>query len=229
MRKLTASRAVGLGVVSAVGVLALAACSSSSPSGSGAANAANAANATTAASVSAPATQAPVSSAPATTQAAGAPIALDPCQLVTRSEASSIAGVAYGAGKEETFSGGGKGCVYGSQTVNVFTVELAQATSPAVAQAAWSQEQTQAKALLLKQIPPGMKLSYNLNPASGLGDRAATVSAGMNIAGRTIGISGIYVLKGRVFFAYQDLVVGHSAPAVAALEAEARTVLGRIS
>jgi len=36
-------------------------------------------------------------------------------------------------------------------------------------------------------------------------------------------------LKGPVFFAYQDLVLGRPAPAVAALEAEAQTVLGRVS
>ncbi len=227
MQSIPVSRKVSLAAVGALGAVALAACSSSTSTGASGTQGA-ASTVATAAATSAPAAPTQASTAPAA-QAAGAPIALDPCQLVTRSEASSIAGVAYGAGKEETFSGGGKGCVYGSQTVNVFTVELAQAASPAAAQAAWSQEQAQAKALLLKQIPPGMKLSYNLNPASGLGDRAATVSAGMNIAGRTIGISGIYVLKGRVFFAYQDLVAGHSAPAVAALEAEAHTVLGRVS
>ena len=213
-------------------VLVLAACSSSPTASS--TSAATTPTATSPASTSTTST----SPAAASTTAASTPAAttaqavsqtsLDPCQLVTRAEASALASATFGAGKEEAFGGGGKGCVYGAQTLNVLTVEVAQASDPAAAQAAWSTEQAKAQDALKQGAPAGAPVTLKTAALSGLGDRAATATATAKIAGQTISISGIYVLKGAVFFAFQDLVLGRSAPATGALSSEATTVLGRL-
>jgi hypothetical protein len=123
---------------------------------------------------------------------------------------------------------GGKRCIYGSQTTNVFTVEVAQAQDSATAQADWSKEQTQAQNLVEQKLPPGVNVSLNTQNVTGLGDRAATAYSTASMAGQKIGISGIYLLKGATFLAFQDLLLGHKPPSSAALQAEARTALGRV-
>ena len=65
---------------------------------------------------------------------------------MTSAEASSIAGVTFAAGKEDTTSGGAKTCGYGAKTPNVFMVIVAQAPDAATAQADWTQEQAKAQA-----------------------------------------------------------------------------------
>ncbi|MGE5291457.1 MAG: hypothetical protein ACM3ML_30495 [Micromonosporaceae bacterium] len=147
---------------------------------------------------------------------------------MTAAEASSLAGATYGAGREETFSGSGKGCVYGYQTLNVFTVEVAQSSSAATAQADFSQEQARAQEALKKLGPSGVSLHLSAGPVPNLGDRAARVTGSATLNGQTLGVSGIYVLKGTIFFAFQDVQLGSNAPSAAAMEAEARTVLSRL-
>lgn len=169
----------------------------------------------------------PAASAAASPSQSAAATSLDPCQLVTSSEASSLAGTTFGPGQEES-TNGGKRCVYGSQTTNVFTVEVAQAQDAATAQADWSQEQTQAQNLVEQKLPPGVDVSLNTQNVTGLGDRAATAYSTASVAGHKIGISGIYLLKGATFLAFQDLLLGHNPPSSAALQAEARTALGRV-
>ncbi len=62
-----------------------------------------------------------------TQPASGSPENLDPCQLVTQDEASTLAHATFGPGKEETISASGKECVYGYQTTNVMDIIVAQA------------------------------------------------------------------------------------------------------
>ena len=223
MRGTTAWRTVGLGFVSAVGVLALAACSSSSPSsGSGATTAANAANATTAASVSAPATQAPATSAPPTTQTAAA-TAPDPCQMVTSVEASALAGTALGPGKK---SNGGSDCTY-SSTKGLVSVQTARGTSAAEAQAYWAQEEAQVpKRLQQATNAPGLVVRFT--PVSGFGDRAALASENASFQGMTFSVRGMYLLKGATFTGFEVMALNRPAPSTAAIEAQAKTVLGRM-
>jgi hypothetical protein len=177
---------------------------------------------------------APASAAPAaTTQSAAAPsqpaaaTSLDPCQLVTSSEASSLAGTSYGPGQEETYNGG-KRCVYGSETTNVFTVEVAQAQDPGTAQADWSQYQSQAQAAVEQKLPAGVTVSLNTQNVTGLGDRAATATGTTSLDGQSIGFSGIYLLKGATFLAFQDIQLGQAAPSTSAMQAEAATALARV-
>jgi hypothetical protein len=152
--------------------------------------------------------------------------ALNPCDLVPRSEASALANASFGPGKVEP-NGSGKRCVYGGQTLNVFTVEVEQASDAATAQAYWTREQAAAEAAVKTQFS-GAHISLDTANAAGIGDRAATVFGTNKISSETIGVSGIYVLKGAVFFAFQDVTLGHAAPGVAAMEDQARTVLTRV-
>ncbi|PZS38265.1 MAG: hypothetical protein DLM62_14680 [Pseudonocardiales bacterium] len=175
---------------------------------------------------SAPTSAAAQSSAAATQP--GVATSLNPCQLVTSSEASSLAGTTYGPGLEERSGKDGKRCVYGSQTTNVFTVEVGQAKNPATAQADWSKEQARAQALVNKKLPAGISLSFKTRNVPGLGDRAATVSGSTSAAGQSIALSGIYLRKSATFLAFQDVLLGHAAPSTGALEAEARTALARV-
>lgn len=158
--------------------------------------------------------------------AQGVPTSIDPCQLVPQAEASALAGASFGPGVAEN-TGDSKRCTYGGQTLNIFTVEAAQATDAAAAQAAWNDAEAQVNAELTQKVPPGIHLIVANTNVPGLGDKAAVISGTATIQGETLGISGIYVLKGAKFFAFQDLKLG-TPPTQAAMEAEAKVALGRI-
>lgn len=177
---------------------------------------------------SAPTSQSP-SSAPSkkvppsrVVSATGAPTNLDPCQLVTQNEASSLTGASFGPGQEGG-SGNGvrKECVYGSQTANVLSVYVVTAASEADAQTGWNQllaEAQQAAGQAAGQI--------QLTAASGVGDRAEWAEldlAQIGVQARGLafqsGVTGVYII---------DLVKGGNPPSRDDLTNEAQTVLGRI-
>jgi hypothetical protein len=62
----------------------------------------------------------------------------------------------------------------------------------------------------------------------GLADRAATVYGSTSVAGHTIGFSGIYLLKGSTFLAFQDTLLGHDPPSAADMESEAQKAVARV-
>lgn len=181
----------------------------------------SAASSTAVAATPAP-TPTPVStSTPAGTSGPTAvPTSVDPCQLVTSQEASQLAGVLFGAGKEETTSGNGRLCVYGYQTLNVFTVEVAQAPNLAAAQAA--------KAEALAGIQELASKGVTLTQLPNLADGAVVAQGGAAISGQTFSVSSIGVLKGTIFFGFSELVLGHPAPSSAAMQAQAQICLGRL-
>lgn len=159
------------------------------------------------------------------------PVPLDPCVLVTSSEASSLAGATFAAGQEGTTSdGGGKTCSYGGQTANVFMVLVAQAPDATTAQADWAQEQAQAQAAINKGVPAGVSVNFNVADVSGVtgADKAAVATFSTTISGVSVGITAIYLLKGAVFLTFSDLEVGHTPPTAAAMEAQADTSLTRL-
>jgi len=199
--------------------LLLAACSSGAP-------AAISTSTQSSAPAASPSAAATAASEPTASQSAAA-TSLDPCQLVTSSEASSLSGASYGPGKEEA-ENGGKQCIYGYQTTNVFTVELGQASDPASAQADWSQEQSQAEALVEQKLPSGVNISLNTQNLTGLGDRAATANGSTTIDGKLIGMSAIYLLKGATFLSFSDIVLGQQGPSASAMQREASTALSRV-
>lgn len=210
--------APALAVISSA--LLLTACSSPATTSSSSVTAGSA-PASSSASAAAAASSAPASQS-------GVATSLDPCQLVTSSEASALAGTTFGPGKEETNGSNGKECVYGSQTTNVFTVEVGQDPDPAAAQADWSKERARAQRLLTKKLPAGISLTVNTKDVSGLGDRAAVATGSASAAGQAIGFSGIYLLKGATFVGFQNLLLGHAAPSASAMEAEAQKALARV-
>ncbi|HYM66260.1 MAG TPA: DUF3558 family protein [Patescibacteria group bacterium] len=189
--------------------LALAACGSSS-------TAATSPSPSTPASPSAPATP-------------SATTTLDPCQLVTSQEASALTGVTFGPGTPEDYTGS-KGCGYGSGTLNIFRVVVAQAPDAATAQADWAQEQAQAQTALAQAAGVGSNVSLTVNDVSNVAgaDRAAVGSGSFPIGGKTFNVSAIYVIKGAVFFSFSDIAVDVAAPTAAAMEAQAQTVIGRL-
>lgn len=229
---MSASRAF---VILTAASLVLGACSSAAPSTGAAASApaaATAAPAASAAPVAAPSAVASVPSAPVPASEPPAatmpdvtavPTSVDPCQLVTAAEAGQLAGTTFGAGHDETTSGNGRLCVYGSQTLNVFTVDVGQAPDVATAKS----EETAALAELQKASNvSGLKVTELPGFASGAD--AAVAQGGATIAGKTISVSAIYVLKGVIFFGFSDLVLGTGAPSASALEAQAKVSLGRV-
>src|SRR6185437_457627 len=112
--------------------------------------------------------------------------------------------------------------------VNVFTIEVGQDKSSSDARKQWSKTEAQARTLLQKKVPAGITVNVQTADVSGLGDRAATVYSKDDIAGHKFGISGIYLLKGATFVAFQDLLLGDSPPSTSALQAQARTTLSRV-
>jgi hypothetical protein len=211
-------RRIAISAVVAVSAVLLTACSSSGGS-----------QTATPEATTPPVTTTPASTAPAAPTASAVPTSLDPCQLVTAPEAASLAGASYQTGKEETTKGGGKECVYGSQTKNVFTVILGQASSPAVAQAQWTAVQAETKQVVTKQLPAGVHASLDTTNVANLGDRAATIYGSTSIEGQKIGFSGVYVLSGATFFALTDLVIGATPPGTAKMQSQAQTIIGRLS
>lgn len=198
-----------LGFAAAAAILALTACGSTSTAGG-------------TATPSAPAKLSP--------SPAGTPAAIDPCQVVTQSEASLLAGATYTTSKEETTSGGAKLCSYGAQTVNVFEVLVATAASPSAAQAAWDQEKSEATAELQKvAASSGVTFTLNLSDTNLSGaDRAAVGTFSASLSGHTLAGSAIYFLKGANFVAITDLVLDRTPPTTSAMEAQGQTSLGRL-
>ncbi len=160
-------------------------------------------------------------SAPAQTSA---PTVLDACQVITSQDASTLAGATFGPGKEGTTPGGGKTCVYGANTTNVFTVTVGQAADVASAQAMKAQFEADLKAQAAQLAANGLKTTELPNFADG----AVIGELNISIGGITISGSGIGFLKGTTFVGFSDVVRGGQAPTTAAMQAEAQSILGKL-
>lgn len=159
-----------------------------------------------------------------TPQQATAQIALDPCQLLPSQEASSLAGTSFGAGTEGTIPGGVKTCTYGSQSLNIFVVQVVQAPDEATADAAKQQFLSDLQAKMQQASSQGITVTQLPDFADGAVIGEASINAnGVNFNGSAIGFR-----KGTIFFGFSDVVVGGPAPSSADLQAEATTVLGRL-
>jgi hypothetical protein len=177
-------------------------------------------------SASSPASEAPSASAAAASDSAeptAVPTAIDPCQLIPAAEASSLTGASFGDGKETELSGNAKMCVYGSETKNVFEVIVAVAPDVATAQA----EEADAEAQLKSQAA---QVNQGLTITKMPGFTTDSDAVLMELKPNSIGIDGrgIYVLRGTVFFGFNDLAVGGKAPTADAMKTEATAVLSRL-
>jgi len=203
-------------IVPAIALLAVAltACGKSNPDPNPTQPAAAAA-ATTAAPATTTAAAAPASAV----ATAGAPVNLDPCQLVPQQEASALAGASFGPGQLMSENASSSRCVYGGNTKNVFLVIVARASSVAEAQAQRDELRSEAESQL------GGKL--NVAKVSGVGDDAESITGSLSSIG--VNVSGLYVLKGALGFALVDEVQGGAAPTTQALIDETNKVLPGVS
>jgi len=160
-----------------------------------------------------PASPSPQPSASAT------PVSYDPCVLVNVQEASTLTGVNYPPGRED-LGGATKLCIYGYQTKDVFSVGIVQAPDQATVQA----DEAKAQAALQAQAGNGLTFTQ----VQGVGDLAYEVQASKSANGTTIAISGIYVVKGTIFFFIADVAANQAVPSNAALQDEAMKVLSRL-
>jgi hypothetical protein len=157
-------------------------------------------------------------------QQATAQAFLDPCVLIDSQEASSYTGSSFGPGVESTTSGGGKICTYGSETANVFMVEVAQAPDVATAQA----DKADFLALLQASAQQLASGGLNVSELPNFADGATMGLLSTNVEGIALNGSAIGVLKGTIFFGFSDVVKGGAAPTSAAVQSEATTLLGRL-
>ncbi len=157
-------------------------------------------------------------------QQTGAPTSLDPCQLVTSKDASSLAGTTFGAGMEDTTPGGGKICWYGYQTTNVFMVLVGQEKDAATAQADKAQFQT----VLESKMPELANAGIQVTELPNFADGGATGQGSLSMGGQTINGSDFGFIKGATFIGLSDLVVGQAAPSSAAWQVYATTLLGQL-
>jgi hypothetical protein len=220
VRRRVASWSAGVAQLAIVGLL-VAACSSSSVAGATGTPVVVATPVVTPAPVATPAptdtsAAAPVPSLP---DATGVPTSIDPCQLVTASEASALAGATFGAGVESTTEGNGKICTYGGQTLNVFMVIVGQEPDVATAQAG----KAAAQAAIAKEAGKG--ITFTELPT--FADGAALAVIKESISGVTFYGSAFYALKGTVFFGFSDLARTPT-PDAAAMQAQATTILTRL-
>ncbi len=214
-------------------VVALAACSgSSSPSVTGGAGpssgpaSASAPSAAPSASVepsmSTMPSESTMPSAPASEEpslATAVATAVDPCQLVTQEEASSLAGVSFGKGKASTLENHGRQCVY-TATGFAFNVSVVQAPDQATMDAAKQQVLTEIK----QSVGQGVKTT----PLSGIGDDAMLLTLSTTVEGMTAKLIGIYLAKGTVFAAFSDVGLGHPVASSTDMQSQAQTIVSRL-
>ncbi len=178
-----------------------------------------------------PVTQSPspsTSSSPSATPTAsssGSPAQAlsNPCQVLTRAEASALSGVSMPAGVKKSWGTAGFKCGYTSGSVEAFVI-LEQAASPGKATAEWNAE----KASLQKQaIPAGVKISATVMP--GLGDRAELFVGSVTSGGVKSTMMAVFVLKGSTFVDVGDFaLLGTKPPTASALKAQAATCVSRV-
>ncbi len=166
----------------------------------------------------------------ATTSAASLPpqtgktTSLNPCQLISSQEASTLTGVQFKTGLEGTLPGGGKTCSYNSTSQSVFQVEVVQAPDIATADAAKAKFLTDLQAKMQQLSSQGINVTQLPNFADG----ALTVQTAITYNGETINGSAFAFRKGTIFIAFSDTVVGKPAPSSTIMQSEANMVLGRL-
>jgi hypothetical protein len=149
---------------------------------------------------------------------------LDPCVLIPSQDASTLSGTSFGQGVESSTPGGLKICTYGSQSADVFTVEVVQAPDVATAQDAKTQFVADLQANLQQIIDQGINVTQLPNFADGAVIGQVSFSGGgMSLNGSAMGF-----LKGTIFVGFSDLNMNGPAPTSDALQNEATTVLERL-
>jgi hypothetical protein len=154
-------------------------------------------------------------------QQAATPMSLDPCMVIPSSEASSLAGVTFGQGQEET---DGTRCVYGANTPVVFNVDVLQAPDVQTAQ------QNKQAFIADIQSQAGQLASQGLTVTEvpDFADGAVQAELSLSYGGQSISGSAFGFIKGTVFVGMSVVARGQAAPSIDALKGEAQTVMGRL-
>ena len=153
---------------------------------------------------------------------------IDPCQLVPTSEVATVTGFEWGSDSpgSTTMDNNGRDCNYGQEGVE-FDVIVVQAPDAATAKA----QEPAFKAQLEQTAKIGgiadMKLTELPDFLPGVD--AAILDGSTTIDGTKVGGVAFYALKGPVLLALTELTqMGSPIATDAAMEAEAKTALGRI-
>jgi Protein of unknown function (DUF3558) len=173
-----------------------------------------------------PTTSTTPSEAPAESpDATPVPTTIDPCQVVTPEEASTLAGVKFGPQSSTLTSNNAKLCSYGQQglTLNVI---VAAAPDAATAKA----EEPAFKAEIEKAAADAGLADLKLTEITDFqpGVDAAVLSGSTTINGTKIEGVALYALKNAVLLAITDLAYGGKAPTAQAVEDEAKVALDRL-
>lgn len=150
---------------------------------------------------------------------------IDPCQVVTPDEASTLAGSKFGPSSATTMSNNAKLCSYGQQglSFNVIVTAAPDAATAKAQEPAFKAEIEQAAAdaglgdMKLTEIP-------DFQP----GVDAAVLSGTATVGGTKVEGIALYALKNAVLLALTDLAFNGTAPSAAAMEDEAKVALGRL-
>jgi hypothetical protein len=219
-----AMRAVALAILSVVG---LAACTSAGASTAPSSTVVPppAGTATTEPSAS----EAPSAAASEPADASAGPSAvatsIDPCQLVPVDEVATVTGIEWGSSQPSstTMDNNGRICEYGQEGIE-FDVIVVQAPDAATAKAQEPAFKAQLEKTATDAGIPNMKLTELPNFEPGVD---AAVLRGATTSGTPFGGVAFYALKGAVLLALTELT-GPPIVSDAAMEAEAKTALGRI-
>ena len=181
-------------------------------------------SATSAPTATATATLSPIMIAAGRATGTALAASLDPCALLPDDEASTLAKSNFWIGEEGILSSDAKTCTYGSQTTNVFFVELAQPNNTSVAQGYRNQFLADFKA----DVQQFSNQEVSVTQVPGFADGAVFATVSVNIQGITVSGSAIGFLTDGTFFGFSDIVTGGSAPSIATLQTEAGKVLKRL-
>jgi hypothetical protein len=157
-------------------------------------------------------------------QVTAVPTSIDPCQLVTKDEASTLAGATLSAGTVST-ENNTRICSYGAEGI-VLEVLVAVAPDAATAKA----EEPAFKAQLEQGAAQAGMVSPTLTelPNFEAGVDAAVVSGHASVSGTAVSAIALYALKGAVLIAISDIAIGGSTPSSDAIQAQAHTSLARL-
>jgi hypothetical protein len=174
----------------------------------------------------APASAEAIASAPdASPQPTAVPTSLSPCSLVTQDEASALANFSAGKGKEST-DANGRNCSY-SQAGLLFDVRVVVAPDAATAKAGEPAFKASLEEGAKQAGLTDVKLTELPNFEPGVD--AATITGSATVSGVKLKASALYALKGAVLVAITILTIGGAAvPTSEAMQAQARTTLGRL-
>jgi len=152
---------------------------------------------------------------------------INPCDLITKDEASSLVGVTFGAGKESKNPGSVTICTYDGPGPNVFDVGIAIAPDVATAKAAEAAQEKDLESQTQDLAKLGLTVTKLPNFAPNTD--AALLQGGMSQGGISVAARAIFVLRGTTFFEFGDVAVGgKKPPSEQAMKDKAMEVLNKV-